>query len=214
MKLFDSDDETFVGLVTEEEARLMKKFNDYVNLEKRIAKHRLFETSDERISGKFAKKFIVSSMVQGAILTGLIMSLLLNQALLFNGDLPAMLQFSFIDNHGIFFFGFILQICLTVGLALIGLFYNHVESNLNRGFFGKRKTLAFVHLFGLNIFGIVITMSLMLGGIATSDLYQTLSPSLLHIIPPTIYISAILFVMVLTAGIIGLTINFIKPSQD
>jgi len=208
MRLFDSGDDAF-SLGTSEEAHLMKKFHDYVKLEKKFS-HKLFETSDKKKSGNFGKKFIISSMIQGSIITGLTISLLINQIFVFNGNFQNMLEFSFLDNNGLFFYGFMLHIVLTVGLAVMGIFYNHIEANIGKEFSGKGKILPIIHLVGINIFGGMITLSIMIGGLATSDLYQLGTPHLLRFIPTLVYISAICFVSVLTVGIVGTSWNFIK----
>jgi len=210
MNFTNPDDEQWKELNTTEEKHLMKKFNDYIDLEKKFSKNTFLETSDEQESGKFGKKFIISSMIQGAITTGIIISLLFNQIFEFNGNFNNMLEFSFLDPNGLFLFGFMLQIGLTVGLTVIGIFYNHIETNLNREYIGKKQVFPTIHLFGINIFGSIITLSLIAGGIATSDLYQIQNPEALSQIPSIIYISAMCFVSVLTIGIIRAGINFIK----
>ncbi len=213
MRTFNSDNSDDYEYNPNEEAHLLEKFHDYIDLEKKISKRGLLEISDEYKPGKFGKRFILSAMIQGAIVAGLTIALFLNQILVFNGDIDTMFDFAFTDNLGIFFFGYILQIGLTAGLATISLFYNHIETNLNKTFTRFNNILSWVHLFGTNVFGSIITISLLFAGIATSTLYQTEFIHLLPSIPTLIYISAISLVIILGMGLIGTSFLFIRKNN-
>lgn len=213
MSTFDSFNYDGFDNNTKEEAHLLDKFHDYINLEKKISSQKFLEISDENKPGKFGKRFIISAMIQGAIVTGLTIALFLNQILVFNGNIENMFEFSFTDNSGIFFFGFILQIGLTVGLVTIGIFYNHIEINLNKQFTKFSNLLSWIHLFGTNVFGNIITISLIFAGIATSALYQTELSYLLKSIPLLVYSSVICLVAVLGIGIIGITFLFLRENK-
>lgn len=214
MKFSDYDDFDNFEYESKEEDQLMKKFNDYVDLEKRIKKMKFLEISDEFEPGKFGKRFIISAMVQGAIIVGLTIALFLNQILVFNGNIENMFEFAFTDNLGIFFFGFILQIGLTVGLTITGLFYNHIETNQNKRFTGFSNILSWIHLLGTNLFGSIITISLIFTGIATSVLYQTEANFWVESVPALVYISAICLVVIFGIGIIRTSLSFIKGNND
>lgn len=215
MGYFDSErfDDNFVEN-PQEEAHLLKKFNDYVNLEKKFSKQGFLEISDKAEAGKFGKRFIISAMVQGAIITGLTIALFLNQMLVFNGNIENMFEFAFTDTVGIFFFGFVLQMGLTAGLALTGIFYNHIETRKNKEFTKFSNIVSWAHLCGTNVFGSIITISLIFAGIATSALYQTEFDYLLKSIPSLVYISAICLVVVLGIGIFGTAISYIRGNNE
>ena len=214
MRFANSDNYDGFEHDSKEEAQLLEKFNDYANLEKKISKRAFLEVSDELKPGKFGKKFILSAMIQGAIVTGLTIALFLNQLFVFNGNTQNMFEFSFTDDLGIFFFGFILQIGLTAGLATIGIFYNHIETNLHGGFTKFNTILSWIHLFGTNVFGSMITISLIFAGIATSPLYQTEFNHLLSSVPILVYVSAICLATVLGIGILGTSFFFIRKNID
>jgi len=214
MRFFNSENQDEMEYSSKEEAHLLEKFNDYVNLEKKISKREFLEISDESKPGKFGKRFIISSMVQGAILTGLTIALFLNQILVFNGNIENMFEFAFTDKLGIFFFGYILQIGLTAGLAITGLFYNHIEANMDRKFTKISTMFSWLHLFGTNLFGNVITISLIFAGIATSALYQTEFGYMIKTIPTLVYLSTICLVVVLGIGIIGALFTFIQKQKN
>lgn len=214
MKVFNSDNYDSFEYNSKEETHLLKKFHDYANLEKKISKQGFLEISDESKPGKFGRRFIISAMIQGAIVMGLTIALFLNQIFVFNGNMENMFEFAFTDKLGIFFFGFVLQIGLTVGLVTIGIFYNHIETNLNRGFTRFSNLVSWIHLCGTNVFGNIITISLIFAGIATSTLYQTEFDYLLKSIPPLIYISTICLVMVLGIGIIGTAFLFFRENKN
>ena len=70
--------------------------------------------------------------------------------------------------------------------------------------FSKHNTLlSWTHLIGINVFGSIITSSLIFAGISTSALYQTELGYLLKSIPILVTCSASGFVIVLGIGIIG-----------
>lgn len=198
---------------SKEEDHLLEKFNDYIDLERKISKRQFLEISDESKAGKFGKKFIISAMIQGAIVTGLTIALFLNQILIFNGNIENMFEFAFTDKLGIFFFGFVLQMGLTAGLAITGIFYNHIEIDKEKEFTKFRNVLSSIHLYGTNIFGNIITISLIFAGIATSTLYQTEFQHLLKVIPPLVYVSAVCLVVVLGIGIIGTAVFQIRENK-
>jgi len=198
----------------QEEAHLLKKFNDYANLEQKISKQGFLEVSDKSNAGKFGKRFIISSMIQGAIITGLTIALFLNQMLVFNGNIENMFEFAFTDNVGIFFFGFVLQMGLTAGLAITGIFYNHIETRKSKEFSKVGNILSLTHLYGTNIFGNIITISLIFAGIATSALYQTEFNYVLSSIPSLVYVSAICLVVVLGLGILSTATSYIRGNKE
>ena len=214
MRFSDSDNFDDFEYDSRKESQLLEKFHDYANLEKKISKRAFLEVSDESKPGRFGKKFILSAMIQGAIITGLTIALFLNQIFVFNGNTQNMFEFSFTDSLGIFFFGFVLQIVLTAGLATIGLFYNHIETNLHSGFTKFNTLLSWIHLFGTNVFGNIITISLIFAGIATSPLYQTELSYMLSSIPILVYISAICLAVVLGIGVLGTSFLFLKKKNE
>lgn len=214
MRFFDSDGIDDFEYNPKEEAHLMNKFNDYVDLERKISKQGFLEVSDKSNAGKFGKRFIISAMIQGAISTGLIIALFLNQIFVFNGNIENMFEFAFTDKLGIFFFGFVLQMSLTAGLAIMGIFYNHIETNKKKEFTKLSNILSWTHLYGMNVFGNMITLSLIFAGIATSVLYQTEFNYLLKTIPSLVYVSAICLVVVLGIGLIGITSSYIRENKE
>jgi len=66
---------------------------------------------------------------------------------------------------------------------------------------------------GTNVFGNIITISLIFAGIATSALYQTEFNDWLTSIPILVYSSAICLVVVLGIGIIGISFLFIRENK-
>ncbi len=214
MRFFDADEYDGFEYNSKEEDHLLQKFNDYVNLEKKISKQGFLEVSDETTTGKVGKKFIISAMIQGAIVAGLTIALFINQILVFNGNIKNMFEFSFTDSLGIFFFGFILQIGLTAGLALMGIFYNHIEANKDREIKKFGKILSLVNLYSTNILGNVITISLIFAGIATSVLYQTEFSYVLKTIPSLVYVSAISLVIILGISVMGTALAFIQERKN
>lgn len=148
----------------EEESRLMKKFYDYAELEKKESERKRFlEISDKRRSSVWGNRFVISAIIQGAIITGLTVAMILMQVM--SGvNLVEFLSLSMSDSAKWFFFGYFMYITLAVAIAITAIFYNHLESNLNKPVRGNTRYLVWAQLIGMNVGGSAVTILLIVFG--------------------------------------------------
>ncbi|MBM2851997.1 MAG: hypothetical protein HW420_544 [Candidatus Nitrosotenuis sp.] len=151
----------------EEESRLLKKFYNYVEIEKKETERRKFlEVSDKKRPCIWGNRFVLSAIIQGSIITGLTVALILIQAIFADVSLIQFLSLSLDGSAKWFFFGYFMYITLVVAIAITAIFYNHLETNLNRQVRGNKKYLAWVQFIGMNVGGAATTILMMLAGLA------------------------------------------------
>lgn len=150
----------------EEESRLMKKFYNYMEIEKKETERRkFFEISDKKRPSVWGNRFVLSAIIQSSIITGLTVALILIQAIFSDVSLIQFLSLSIDGPAKWFFFGYFMYITLVVAIAITAIFYNHLESNLNRKVRGNKKCLAWAQLVGMNVGGAATTTLMMLAGL-------------------------------------------------
>lgn len=151
----------------EEESRLLKKFYNYMEIEKKETERRKFlEVSDKKRPSVWGNRFVLSAIIQGAVITGLTVALILIQAVFADVSLIEFLSLSINGPAKWFFFGYFMYITLVVTIAITAIFYNHLETNLNRQVRGNKKQLAWAQLVGMNVGGAATTILMMLAGLA------------------------------------------------
>lgn len=149
----------------EEESRLLKKFYDYAEIEKKESERKRFlEVSDKKRPSPWGNRFVLSAIIQGAVITGLTVSLILIQAVFSNVSLIDFLSLSLDGPAKWFYFGYFMYITLVVAIAITAIFYNHLESNLGKTVRGRKKYLAWTQLVGMNVGGAATTILLIIAG--------------------------------------------------
>jgi hypothetical protein len=149
----------------EEESRLLKKFYDYAELEKKESERRRFlEVSDKKHPSIWGNRFVLSAIIQGSVITGLTVALILMQLAFSDVSIVGFLSLSLDGPAKWFFFGYFMYITLVVAIAITAIFYNHLESNLLRPIRGKTKYLVWMQLFGMNVGGAATTILLIIAG--------------------------------------------------
>lgn len=149
----------------EEESRLLKKFYDYAEIEKKESERRRFlEVSDKKRPSPWGNRFVLSAIIQGAVITGLTISLILIQAIFSNVSLIDFLSVSLDGPAKWFYFGYFMYITLVVAIAITAIFYNHLESNLGKTIRGSKRYLAWSQLVGMNVGGAAATILLIVAG--------------------------------------------------
>ena len=149
----------------EEESRLMEKFYNYAELEKKESERRRFlEVSDKKKPSTWGNRFVLSAIIQGAVITGLTVSLVLMQAIFSEVSLIEFLSLSLDGPAKWFFFGYFMYITLVVSIAITAIFYNHLESNLGKQVRGKKNNLVWAQLIGMNVGGAATTILLIVAG--------------------------------------------------
>ena len=173
------------GIVDEEEeSRLLKKFRDYRELEKNeIEKKRFLEYSNNKNLGIWNKRFIISAIVQGSIIAALTISLLFVEILYSDFAMMEMLSISFEGPAKWFFFGYIMNMTLVVGIAVTAVFYNNLEVNLKKEVNGFKKILAWIHFIGMNVGGTVATFLMIWVGLAGSGVTSFITSQKIIVTP-------------------------------
>jgi len=171
---FDDKESDNSPLDNADESRLIKKFNDYTKLEKYASKKKFLELSNEKKPGTWTNRFIISSILQGSIITGITLSLLI-----FQGFVPEINLIEFILSFDgpvkFFFFGYIMYMVLVVIIAITGMFYNHLEVNLGKQISGNNSIFVWIHLIGINVGGAAATISMIFAGLVGSGLINFIS---------------------------------------
>ncbi|CAE6497521.1 hypothetical protein [Candidatus Nitrosotenuis uzonensis] len=170
------DSSNYEGFDEEEESRLLKKFYDYAEIEKKESERRRFlEVSDKKRPSIWGNRFVVSAIIQSSIITGLTVSLILMQVMFSDISIIQFLSLSLDGPAKWFFFGYFMYITLVVAIAITAMFYNHLESNLDRPIRGAKNYLVWIHLIGTNVGGAATTILLIITGFVGAGFTNSIS---------------------------------------
>jgi hypothetical protein len=168
-------------------------------------------------TGSWGNKFILSAIIQGAIITGLTISVVGAQMISSSVNIIQFLSLSFDGPAKWFFLGYVFYMILVVAIATTAIFYNHLEINMEKSIRGIRSVMAWVHLIGMNVGGAATTISMILAGLMGSgalDLILNagntteLQPNLAildQFIPPIATFAGVLSIGVIVGGISYIT---------
>ncbi len=191
----------------DEESRLMKKFYDYAEIEKKESERKKFlEVSDKKRPSPWGNRFVLSAIIQGAIITGLTVSLIIMQAAFSDTSLIEFLSLSLDGPAKWFFFGYFMYITLVVSIAITAIFYNHLESNLNKKVRGRRNQLVWAQLIGMNVGGAITTILLIVAGfvgtgfVSFAEGEQNQAAYLTELVKLPVAISAMVFAVGMVSG--------------
>lgn len=211
----------------EEETRLMKKFYDYAEIEKKESERKRFlEVSDKKRPSPWGNRFVLSAIIQGAVITGLTVSLILMQAIFSNVSLIDFLSVSLDGPAKWFFFGYFMYITLVVAIAITAIFYNHLESNLGKQVRGRKKYLAWTQLIGMNVGGAATTILLIIAGFVGTGFVsfaagtQNQAEYLTSLVKVPVAAFAVIFALGMVAGGIAYITTYLggpklsKPKDD
>ena len=165
----------------------------------------------------WGNRFIISAIIQGAIITGFTILIVAVQLLLSSSiNIIQFLSLSFEGPAKWFFLGYIFYMILVVAIAVTAVFYNHLEINMGKSIRGFKSVLAWIHLFGMNIGGTTLTMALIFAGLigsgilgvitsgASASSVTQLKPNITimeQFIKPTAVFAGILSIGVIAGGI-------------
>jgi hypothetical protein len=191
----------------EEESRLLKKFYDYAEIEKKESERRRFlEVSDRKKPSPWGNRFVLSAIIQGAVITGLTVSLVLMQAIFSDVSLIEFLSLSLDGPAKWFFFGYFMYITLVVTIAITAIFYNHLESNLGKQVRGSKNKLVWTQLIGMNVGGAATTILLIVAGFVGTGFVnfaegaENQSQYLTELVKLPVAISGLVFAIGITSG--------------
>jgi hypothetical protein len=122
----------------------------------------------------WSNRFIVSAIVQGAIITGLTLFIVSAQILTSGVNIIQFLSLSFEGPAKWFFLGYIFYLILVVAIAVTAVFYNHLEVYMGKQIRGFRSVLAWIHIIGMNVGGAATTIAMIFAGLAGSGIINAI----------------------------------------
>ena len=117
---------------------------------------------------RWVDRFIIAAIIQGGIITALALTVIVFQIIFPQVNIMQHLSLSFGGPAKWFFLGIIFYLIIVVAVAVTALFYYHIEMNLNRKFSPILKTLAWIHLIGMNVGGAGAMLYMTFAGLAGS----------------------------------------------
>jgi hypothetical protein len=177
------------------------------------------------IHGVWSNRFIISAIIQGAIITGLTISIVSIQ-ILFSSKINIIqfLSLSFEGPAKWFFLGYIFYMILVVAIAVTATFYHHLEIDMRKSIRGLKSVLAWIHLVGMNVGGAATTLTMIFAGLigsgilsvitsgpsasSSSSSFSQLQPNvgvMVQFIPPISAFAGLLSIGVISGGITYIT---------
>lgn len=191
----------------EEESRLLKKFYDYAEIEKKESERRRFlEVSSKKRTSIWGNRFVLSAIIQGSIVTGLTVALILMQMVFVDTSMTHFLSLSLDGPAKWFFFGYFMYITLVVAITITAIFFNHLESNMNHPIRGSRRYLVWAQFFGMNVGGAITTILLIAAGFIGTGFVGFVSgepyayESIVESVKIPITVSALIFAVGMVCG--------------
>ena len=136
----------------------------------------LYQGRHMSIHGVWSNRFIISAIIQGAIITGLTISIVSIQ-LLFSSKMNIIqfLSLSFEGPAKWFFLGYIFYMILVVAIAVTATFYHHLEIDMRKNIRGFKTILAWIHLVGMNVGGAATTLTMVFAGLIGSGILSVIT---------------------------------------
>jgi hypothetical protein len=124
----------------------------------------------------WGSRFIISAIIQGAIITGLTISVVSIQ-LLFSSKINIIqfLSLSFEGPAKWFFLGYIFYMILVVAIAVTATFYHQLEIDMGKSIRGFRSILAWINLIGMNVGGAATTLTMIFAGLKGSGILSVIT---------------------------------------
>ncbi|MCS6785041.1 MAG: hypothetical protein NZ581_07605 [Candidatus Caldarchaeum sp.] len=115
------------------------------------------------VKGKWASRFILAAIIQGALATGLTLFWVVSQFGLLRPEFSRVIAFGSAGNW--FTVGYTTYMTVgVVGMAVTALFYYFIENVLNKPYTGMVDKLAWVHLVCMNVGVVGATWLMMVVG--------------------------------------------------
>jgi hypothetical protein len=120
-------------------------------------------TQEVVVRGKWASRFVVAAIVQGALATANTLIWVIGQLGFMKPEFSRVIAFGSAGNW--FTVGYLSYLIVGVmGVAVTALFYNHIENILGKPYTGIADKLAWLHLILMNVGVIGATWLMMIGG--------------------------------------------------
>ena len=184
------------------------------------------------VHGVWSNRFIISAIIQGAIITGLTISVVSIQ-LLFSSKINIIqfLSLSFEGPAKWFFLGYIFYMVLVVAIAVTATFYHQLEIDMRKSIRGFKSALAWIHLVGMNVGGAATTLTMIFAGLIGSGILSVITSGLgasssssvsqlqpnigvmVQFIPPISAFAGLLSIGVLSGGVTYITTYLQKSGK-
>jgi hypothetical protein len=125
---------------------------------------------DNSSKGYWGNRFILSAIIQGAVITILTLIIIGFQLTISNINIIQYLSLTFDGPFKWFFLGYIFYLILIVAIAVTAVFYLHLEIHMRKKITGVKSVLAGIHLLGMNIGGAGTTIVMIYAGLAGSGI--------------------------------------------
>jgi hypothetical protein len=125
---------------------------------------------DNSSQGYWGNKFILSAIIQGAVITILTLIIIGFQITISNINIIQYLSLTFDGPSKWFFLGYMFYLILIVAIAVTAVFYIHLEIHMGKKIIRFKSILAGIHLLGMNIGGAGTTIIMIYAGLAGSGI--------------------------------------------
>ncbi len=167
---------------------------------------------------KWVDRFIIAAIIQGAIVTGMALVIVVMQMINSQINIIQFLSLSFDGTAKWFFLGIIFHLIIIIAVAVTGLFYSHLEITLKKEFSRVSKVLATIHLVGMNVGGAGAMMIMTFAGLAGTGLITVFTEGKLGPKYPAIMDSFIEpiggFIALLAIGVVCGGIGFVMAYRN
>ncbi|MFL6359108.1 MAG: hypothetical protein ACJ71K_02790 [Nitrososphaeraceae archaeon] len=181
------------------------------------------------IQSVWSNRFIISAIIQGAIITGLTISVVSIQ-MLFSSKINIIqfLSLSFEGPSKWFFLGYIFYMILVVAIAVTATFYHHLEIDMRKRIRGFKSVLVWIHFVGMNVGGAATTLTMIFAGLVGSNILSVITSGasassvsqlqpnvgvMVQFIPPISAFAGVLSIGVIAGGI-AYIITYLQKSDD
>src|SRR5919202_5252393 len=124
----------------------------------------------------WGNRFIISAIIQGAIITGFTIVVVSIQMLFSSSiNIIQFLSLSFEGPAKWFFLGYIFYMILVVAIAVTATFYHHLEIDMRKSIHGFKSALAWIHLIGMNVGGAATTLTMIFAGLIGSGILSVIT---------------------------------------
>lgn len=167
---------------------------------------------------RWVDKFIIAAIIQGALVTGMALVIVVMQMINSQINIIQFLSLSFEGTAKWFFLGIIFHLIIIIAIAVTALFYSHLEITLKKEFSRVAKLLATIHLIGMNVGGAGAMMIMTFAGLAGTGLVTVFTEGKLGPKYPAIMDSFIEpiggFIALLAIGVICGGIGFVMAYRN
>ncbi len=167
---------------------------------------------------KWVDRFIIAAIIQGALVTGMALFIVIMQVTNSQINIIQFLSLSFDGTAKWFFLGIIFHLIVILAIAVTALFYSHLEITLKKEFTKVSKVLATIHLVGMNVGGAGAMMIMTYAGLAGTGLITIFTEGKLGPKYPAIMDSFIEpiggFIALLAIGVICGGIGFVMAYRN